>query len=102
MFPSLRTILHSYMRMQGIPPLEADAETLKGPCNPNACRPLLNCIDLYVTYLTIWEYESVTYILQEFFNYFSLSCDAPTLKNLQNSDSLDDIISQSLLTLHTA
>ena len=36
---------------------------LKVPCNPNACRPLLNRIDLYVTYLTIWEYELVSYIL---------------------------------------
>ena len=69
--------------------------SLKGPCNPNACRPLLNCIDLYVTYLTIWEYEFVSYILQEFFNYFSFSCYAPPLKNLPNSDSLDDIISQT-------
>ena len=37
--------------------------TLKVPCNQNACRPLLNRIDLYVTYLTIWEYELVSYIL---------------------------------------
>ena len=55
-------------------------------------------VDLFWTvmiYLVIWEYEFVSYILQEFFNYFSFSCYAPPLKNLPNSDSLDDIISQS-------
>ena len=55
-------------------------EILKVPGNPNACRPLLSCIDLYVPYLTIWEFELVSYILQEFFNHFSLVCYAPPLK----------------------
>ena len=58
---------------------------------------LLACT-LYVTYLTISEYESVSCILQEFFNYFYLSCYGPPLKNLPNSDSLDDIINKSSLT----
>ena len=57
---------------------------LKVPWNPNACRPLLNCIDWYVTYLTIWEYELVSYILQDFFfQAFSLIYYAPPVQIFQ-------------------
>ena len=33
--------------------------------------------EIFIVCLMIWEYESVSYILQEFFNYFSLSGYAP-------------------------